>query len=330
MYYLDITTNEIKELTTEHKELFDDLIAAIGREDYEDVGYILEDYPILAHALNEHGFTALKLAAGHHTPAGLEIVRVLMSYGADPYAEDEDHFTAIDNVNRITDQALKVQFCTAIGIDVNNIEEILDGILDARVDRIARAQVEAEYAAKKAAEEAKTDSDDSSDSVIAEAERYFNDPRVKAMHKTMDQIDIRVVTETTTGEEAREALESLYNKPEKASQLEFSVDEGISEIIASVFGTKKADVDMDTKQSILTSLADWLGVDLSQLAYLASLASGSGFLPFYHGSGDDDFDPSFGGGNSGVIFENPPELPENTYLVTILGNGTLVIADNSQ
>ena len=68
------------------------------------------------------------------------------------------------------------------------------------------------------------------------------------------------------------------------------------------------------------------------IAYLVNIASASGFLPFYHGGGgnpNDDFGNGPFGGNSAVFFSEPDQ-PSSAYIVTILGNGTIVIADEPQ
>lgn len=47
------------------------------------------------------------------------------------------------------------------------------------------------------------------ESVVAEAERYFNDPRVEQLEKTMGKIDIHMVSNTSVGEEATQARISI-------------------------------------------------------------------------------------------------------------------------
>ncbi len=335
MFYIDPETGERRDLTEEEAGLFRDLIGAIADQDAEYADLILEESPSLAHAHNERGVTALSFAAGVHSEKSLEVVRVLMNYGSNVYALDSGGLTSIHYLNRMVDQALKAQFCAAMGID-SDTAAILKSIHHEEALKIARTEVEAEYAAKKAADgEAKTDTDDSFDSDKA-LEEFFNDPEAQRMmeisKKIRESLIVKAVTDTTVGEEATQAIESLYSKSAKSDQLVYPVNEGLEILLQDMFGNKKSDVDTDTKQSVISSLCDWLGIDLSQLSYLVSLASGSGFLPFYHGGGgnpDDDFGSGPFGGNSAVFF-NEPDHQSPTYIVTILGNGTIVIADEPQ
>ena len=147
------------------------------------------------------------------------------------------------------------------------------------------------------------------------------------------KIIVKAVFETSTGQEATQAIESMYNKDrfKKSDQLEFSIDQDISEAMGAIFGSKKSDISIDTKESILGSLCDYLGIDFSQLSYLASLTFGSDFLPFYHGSHgnpDDDFGGSPSGGNSAITFDGSPDLSNSTYIL-VLGNGTLVFPEDT-
>lgn len=335
MYYTDQETGKRELLTEDQLSTFGDLIGAIGDEDPEYVDLILDDDPILAHAFDEDGITTLKFASGEHTAKGLEIVKIIMQYGADPYAEDDDHFTPIHNINRITDPELKAEFCDAMGIDIDTATT-LDRLLDERAERIARAQVEAEYAAREelakneAYELATTYEEKAAIDPIRAAEEYFNREDVQKVQNTINDInqrDVNALYETITGSEAIEAVNSLEKKPD---QLVYSVDEGIGSIIADMFANKESDIDADSKETVLVGLCDWLGIDLSQLAYLVNIASGSGFLPMYHGSphhGADDFGDHGSSGGSGVAFDSP-HLGENEYIVTTLGNGTIVVANH--
>lgn len=335
MFYIDQDTGEKKSLTSDEAELFNDLIGSIADGEVEDVENIIEDDPILAIAFDEDGLTALHFASTEPNLAGLAIVNILMNYGANPYAENNGHLTPIDDINDMTDKTLKAQFCEAMGIDTNTAA-IIDGIINKRVHKIATERVEARWAAKKSAEGSpeKTDTERSSD----ELEEYFSRADVKKSMETskaiidgIKNLDVRMQTESTTSEKATQAIESMYSKSAKSEQLEFSVDQGISEMVSAVFGSKKSDISIDTKESVLASLCDWLGVDLSQLAYLASITIGSNILPFYHGShGNPDDDSGNGpfGGNSAVSFDGEP-LAQNPTFIVVLGNGTLVFPEDS-
>lgn len=336
MFYINPQTGERRELIAEEAELFNALIGAIADQDKDFVDLILEDQPILAHAFSDTGSTALSYAATEHNAAGVAIARLLVNtYGANPYVDLSEGVTPIHYLNRIADQALKAQFGIAMGIGAD-IAAVLQKIHHEEALKIARAEVEAEYAAKKAADaEAKTDTDDSFDS-DRDLEEYFNDPEVKKdmelCKKIRESLIIKAVTDATVGEEATQAIESLYSKSAKSDQLVYPVNEGLESLLQDIFGSKKSDVGADTKHSVLGSLCDWLGIDLSQLSYLVSLTSGSGFLPFYHGdhgNPDDDFGNGPFGGNSAVFFSEPDHQAP-TYVVTILGNGTIVITDEPQ
>lgn len=331
MYYIDQETGERKLLDEDQLELFGDLIGAIGDEDSEYVDLILDDEPIIAHAFNEDGATPLRFASRHHTDSGLEIVKILMRYGADPYAKTNKGSTPIHNIDKITDLVLKGQFCDAMNLETHDTAAILTQLRNIK----ARAQVEAEYAARDLAEAAAKNLAYERATTYAEKvaidptralEEYSNREDIQRLDDTIagiNNLHVNALYETTTGPEAIEAVNSLGKK---SDQLVYSIDEGISSIIADMFGNKESDIDVDTKGSILASLCDWLGIDLSQLAYLVNIASSSGFLPMYHGGfPGGDFDG--GSGGSGVAFDSP-HLGENENIVTILGNGTIVVADH--
>lgn len=339
MYYIDKATGKRELLTEDQLDTFGDLIGSIADGDVRDVDNILDDDPILAHAFDEDGATALRFASRHHTDSGLEIVKILMRCGADPYAKTNRGSMPIHNIDRITDNPeLKAQFCEAMGIDVDTATT-LDRLLDERAERKARAQVEAEYAAREIAEatarnEAYERATTYEEKVAIDpdraAEEYFNREDVQKVQNTINYInqrDVNALYETITGSEAIEAVNSLEKKPD---QLVYSVDEDISSIIADMFANKESDIDADSKETVLVGLCDWLGIDLSQLAYLVNIASGSGFLPIYHGSphrGGDDFGDHGSSGGNGVMFDAPP-LEENEYVVATLGNGTIVVANH--
>ena len=389
MFYIDRATGKKKNLTEEEAELFNDMIGSIADGEIDDVENILEDDPVLAIAFDETGRTGLKYASGHHTETGLAIVKILMEYGADPYAEDEDEFCPIHNINRITDSELKDQFCTAMRIDIDT-RAILDGIIHEKAHKIATERVEARWAAKKAAEGSpdKTDTDDSMDSVDITYQRattfdekvaidpdraleeYMNDPRVqedmrisKAIVNGIKNQDVRMQTGSTTSEEATQAIEYMYSKSAKSSQLEFSVDQGISSLIENMFSSSKNSLDdlIGTKESYALeasnrgffgsfgNIVDYLSNQLSslldievegsvveatvlQLQALLTMA-GSGSMPMgipNRYNPDDDFEPYFGGGNNGLIAFDVPDAPHNVQVVVLLGNGTLVTAEDSE
>lgn len=358
-YYKDVQTGETKILCEEKAELFGDLIGAIANEDIEYVDAIMDDSPFLAYAFDDEGFSALHFASHHCTQAGLEIVRILVQYGADPYFENEDGFSAIDNINDITDINLRYSFCDAMRIG-HDTQAILKAIVHAK----AVAEVEAEYAAKKV-EEGKTDSDNSFDSALDEAERYFQRHDVQEMHKTMNKIEgktnVYACPRIITCEQANSAIEETQSK-DKASYLEFPVDEGLAAMLDGMFGTKTPLDDLIGSKEAFNleagnrgffasfgSAVEYLSNQLSslleieidsglieatilQLQGLLTMA-GSGSLPIgipHRHNNDDDFEPNSGGSSNVEFFENPLELLENTYVVTILPNNTYVIADNSQ
>ena len=343
MFYINPQTDEKRDLTKEEAGLFRDLIGAIADQDAEYADLILGENSILAHARNERGVTALHFAATEPNAAGIEIAMLLVeAYGASVYALDDAGLTPIHYLNRIADPALKAQFGIAMGIGAD-IDAILEKLHHEEAVKIATERVEARWAAKKAADAAAEadakelayqnadfDGKVAMDPLRAMRE-YAEEQRVKGITATLDKIIVKAVTDTTLGEEATQAIESLYSKSAKSDQLVYPVNQGLESLLQDMFGSKKSDVDTDTKHSVLGSLCDWLGIDLGQLSYLVSLASNSGFLPFYHGGGnpDDDFGNGPSGGDSAVFFSEP-DAQAPTYVVTILGNGTIVIADEPQ
>ncbi|MCT4635341.1 MAG: hypothetical protein N4A31_03710 [Rickettsiales bacterium] len=387
MFYIDQETGMRKNLTAEEAELFNDMIGSIADGEIEDVENILEDDPVLAIAFNEDGFTALHFASSEQNTAGLVIVQILINYGANPYAENNGHLTPIHDINKISDQDLKAQFCEAMGIGINTAE-IIKKLIHEKAHKIATEEVEARWAAKKAAEEAKTDTDDSMDSVDIAYQRattfdekvaidpdraleeYVNDPRVqedmrisKAIVNGIKNQDVRMQTGSTTSEEATRAIESMYSKSAKSSQLEFSVDQGISSLIENMFSSSKNSLDdlIGTKASYALeasnrgffgsfgNIVDYLSSQLSslldievegsvveatvlQLQALLTMA-GSGSMPMgipNRYNPDDDFEPYFGGGNNGLVSFDLPDASHNVQVVALFGNGTLVIAEDSE
>lgn len=357
MFYKDPHTGEHKVLSAEEEKNFKSLMRSIGKEDVELVDLLLEDTPIIAHAFDQNGNYGLNFASIHHTSAGLEIIKLLMAYGANPYYENNRGFTAIHDLDDITDISLKAEFCRAMGIDLNTTA-ILRSIRHAK----SVAEVEAKYAAydratsfeEKFAIDSKRALRDYRDDPRAKAiaydratsfeekiaidplramQEHANDPRVREMHQNLGNMHHYTVLEGELSEQAQEAINSIYKKHDqkKLDQFEFSLqDSSISELIASIFGNKQADVALETKESLFASLTDWLGVDLAQLSYLLGFSYSSGFLPFYagHGKPDGDFEP-YPGGGSGAIFEDSPALlPENVRIVAVLGNGTFVITED--
>ena len=188
----------------------------------------------------------------------------------------------------------------------------------------------------------------------------------RSSHTVDDFTTVLMQSSSTTSEEATQDIESMHSKLAKSNQLEFSVDQGISSIIENMFGSGQNSLDdlIGTKESYALeasnrgffdsfgNVVDYLSNKLSslldievegsaveatvlQLQALLTMA-GSGNMPMgipnrYNPDDDDgDFEPYFGGGNGGIVsFDNTPELPQNIQIVTILGNGTLVVAEDS-
>lgn len=365
MFYIDQETGEMKNLTEEEAELFNDMIGSIADGEIDDVENILEDDPVLAIAFNEDGFTALYFASRHHNAGSLAIVQILMNYGSNAYAESNRGITPIHNINKITDPALKAQFCEAMGISINTAA-IIKQLIHERALKIATEEVEARWAAKKAAESSpeKTDTERSSD----ELEEYFSRADIKEDVDTSRAIvngiksqSVLMQTGSTTSEEAIQAVESLYSKSAKSRQLEFSVDQGISSIIENMFSSSKNSLDdlIGSKESYALeasnrgffgsfgNIVDYLSDKLSslldvevegsvveatvlQLQALLTMA-GSGSMPMgipHRYNPDDDFSNGPFGSNSAVSFEGG--LPDqNPTFIIVLGNGTLVFPEDS-
>lgn len=171
-------------------------------------------------------------------------------------------------------------------------------------------------------------------------------------------VKVAITGEETQNERAQESIKQLYNKSEKTS---FSVDDGLSAILESMFNSKSLDDLIGTNESyaleagnkwFFKSFGKWvnyLSNSLNALLHMENdgnlleamilqlqgllMMAGSGSLPMgvphHYNPNDDDFEPDFGGGNSGIIFNNMPERqPQNVYVITVLGNYTFITEDS--
>ncbi len=331
MYYIDQETKEKKLLNECELSAFSDLIEAIKDGDKEDITSLIEEEPIIANACDEDGITALKFALNK----GEEIVRTLVSLGADPYSINERGLTVIHLLDDITDSVLKGQLCDAMNLETHDTAAIL-----ARLHNIeARARVEAEYAARELAEaEAKNLAYEQASTIQEKmkidpsraAGEYLNQDHIREADGTISRIEnnqqVRTaITDNDLTPEIIDAVNSLYNEKSftKNSLLNSEKDDSLISLVAGIF--KETPHNFDSLFSNIESILDSLGIDLTKLIHLVSIYSGSGHLPMYHGGfpgGDSGGD--FGG--SGVAFDVPP-LDENEYVVAVLGNVTIIATE---
>lgn len=117
------------------------------------------------------------------------------------------------------------------------------------------------------------------------------------------------------------AINGLYNKDPLVNTAR---EDSLYNLIGGMF-SKNMPYNIEGLVFEAKSVLESLGIDLTQLAHLVRIASGSGHLPMYHG-GFPGGDSGGGSGGSGVMFNNPP-LAENEFVVAYLGNLTIITAE---
>lgn len=325
-YHKNPQTGEVRELTEKESKYFDVMISTIVQRRIDVAEKVLPKMKVLAYAYDEDGETLLHYATRHANEAGIAITRLLVEHGADTYHVDNNGLTifgAIANQLRkakITQEAHD-EFCRAInlhyldGTPTTDSEGVVAELIRVRV----RAEVDEEFAIRRAAEEHNREEAESrTDAVLRAADEYFAREDVQRIDRTIDGIlnpQVRTAEIGDFGEDAIEAINDLYNKkPAFSSYLpELNFDFSSKGFLGAA-----KDV-MDVVKFIA-----------SQYMAFEGMSSG-GFLPmgFPH-KGDDfgDFEPG-SGGSSGAMLINGDGMPVNYQIVTILGNGTIVITDGS-
>lgn len=303
--------------------------AIVDNETAELNKMVEEGYPVTTATFGKNTATALHLSLSRGE-VELITIQELIRLGADIYAEDSIGRTPLQSaVSSIDADSEVIEYLRELYGDSLTPEQARSVLATVLQTKYTQEEIEDDdgnvynYRDCMLAAIGRSDLIENSNeesNIVDQVAEYLNQAHIQETDGIITRIEehqVNTAITNTVTPEMINAVNSLYKKES------FAKEDSLISFVAGMF--KEIPYNLDSLFSDVEAMLDSLGIDLTKLIYLVSISSGSGHLPMYHG-GFPGGDSGGGFGGSGVAFDAAP-LAENEYVVTVLGNGTIIVAE---